>query len=691
MAKKKNSSIQMMVYIVKNIKTIKAFRVLTRMRTMLVRANMELGKLSFRDEMYVQRVNEFNQAMILSAKGRWHMDRALISGSGADWRLALGNFNEALHMAEKLYEYLKSGVKTAVKYRQTILSSENTEILFADGVPLVPEINPVVVLKGSDFEMGYQYAQQVIQIFGKWIFQRKAGRIFTEEETGYIRKWEEQIRVYAPEILAMYEGWAAGATDAGVPMSYLDVLEIWTDHNPPAQDYLKKGDGLQRIASPLCSGAAAWGSATTDGKLVTGSTGDHDPTYMVTIVAFPDTGNSFVYTPFSVIGEVPLVGPVYMMGHPGMNSKGLAYVEHGGEMRMVEPKKYWGYGIRRGTSVFHILRFADNAEEAREMELSWPVGDIGCAMGSVGGFYADSSYGYVMESRKEPLAIREAGLMGEKDFLFANNSAMHPGSGNAGWMQKSRDNWEWHPNGGWHPKNFSYPDIFSLKRKKGSMDRISNALSVMYNNSFGRNIYLYGMLNDAAGNIDLEYMKTIFRKSGTVPPGTWKETTAAYRANGSWGKYSAGHAGNALVTVMKPDEGIYALCVSEAARGLTPNLPEPNSGPTYAETNAFWELKLASGPKEVAEEAGKKAMEYIDRAKNKMRRFEKPDAAFETLKQLLSKAEKEYESGSKYMKDSADSTGNAYIYNIARAVRAFSRSQVRALQAYQALVPPRNE
>lgn len=126
-----------------------------------------------------------------------------------------------------------------------------------------------------------------------------------------------------------------------------------------------------------------------------------------------------------------------MMGHPEMNSKGLAYVEHGGELRMIEPKKYWGYGIHRGTSVFHILRFANSAREAYNMELSWPVGDIGWPMGSVGGFYADGTYGYVIESRKEPIVIRKSGLLGETSYIFANNSAMHPDAGKAGWMPTS--------------------------------------------------------------------------------------------------------------------------------------------------------------------------------------------------------------------------------------------------------------
>ena len=40
------------------------------------------------------------------------------------------------------------------------------EISFAGEVPLIPNVRPVIILSGSDYDMGYQYYQQVIQIFG---------------------------------------------------------------------------------------------------------------------------------------------------------------------------------------------------------------------------------------------------------------------------------------------------------------------------------------------------------------------------------------------------------------------------------------------------------------------------------------------------------------------------------------------
>src|SRR5690606_38962299 len=80
--------------------------------------------------------------------------------------------------------------------------------------------------------------------------------------------------------------------------------------------------------------------------------------------------------------------------------------------------------------------YANSAAEARDMELGWPAGDSGRALGSPGGFYADSSYGYSLEARAgcpddcHPI-IREKtyGASGRAyDFLYANNNALHPDS-----------------------------------------------------------------------------------------------------------------------------------------------------------------------------------------------------------------------------------------------------------------------
>ena len=67
-------------------------------------------------------------------------------------------------------------------------------------------------------------------------------------------------------------GWAAGASESGVTMRYEEVLNIWTGCKPPVDEYFDLKDCLpDDLYPPACSGHAAWGRATRDGQLVTGS------------------------------------------------------------------------------------------------------------------------------------------------------------------------------------------------------------------------------------------------------------------------------------------------------------------------------------------------------------------------------------------------------------------------------------
>ncbi|HLO30549.1 MAG TPA: hypothetical protein VK249_15505, partial [Anaerolineales bacterium] len=442
-------------FIFKNIKAFRASRRLYEVRANLSLANREIGRMTYHDPLYSPRVKEFNQVMVELVRGKWLAACAMEAKDKNEakefWERAFTRIRVSKGYSQRLLEVLQAKSQEPLNLPETALCSNGTEILFAEGAPLVPEINPVVILQGSDFEMGYQYAQQLVQIYGKWILERKSGKQFTHDEMECLHKWEAQLEIYAPEILRMCEGWSAGAKDLGIPMSYEGVVDIWTGHRPPAQTYLGLGDGEPFMAPPYCSGAAAWGKATTDGKLVTVSTGDHDCHHMATIIAFPDTGNNFMLTPFGATGDVPKLGGIYMFGHPGMNNQGLAYVEHGGMPKMVEPKKDWGYGIRMGAAVFHILRFANSARQAQQMEMAMPVGDVGSGgFGSLGGFWADSEYGYIIDSRKDPIIIREAGDCGETDFLYAANHPLHRESGQAPWMQADREAWHYNPHGGWY-------------------------------------------------------------------------------------------------------------------------------------------------------------------------------------------------------------------------------------------------
>ncbi|MEA5031459.1 MAG: hypothetical protein VB025_04870 [Sphaerochaeta sp.] len=685
-----------MPWMLKNMSYIKAFSKFSRAKLILGRANLELSKLDHNDPLYMQRLDEFNTVMLECSQARWYSSVGIVTRSKRDWKKALDGFNTCLKHGDTLLNLLEGGSKEKLDVTIPVLSKNGTEIEFANGAPVVPGICPVVILQGSSHEMGYQYAQQLVQIFGPWILEKKAQRTFADEAVTEIRKWEEQIQKHAPEILDMCRGWAEGATDLGIEMSYLDVLEIWTGHMPPKTTYMGRGDKISDVPPPIaCSGAGAWGKATTDGKLVTGSSGDHDPSFPVVIMAYPDTGNNFMFTTFSAVGDIVLVGSQHMFGFPGINNRGLAYIEHGGQPRLIEPKKYWGYGLRRATSVFHILRFANNAKEALQMELEFPIGDVGMDSGTIGGFYADNTYGYVLESRKEPVAIRESGYMGETDFLFANNSAMHKEAAKAGWMQedqkKERD-WKWDVHGGWYPERFTGFKLSELF--KGGEAQAFMALRGMYRGCMKRNLYHYNILNRAVGHVDMEYMKMIFRNSGTIPSKPWKMIHREYNKSGEWGDISVGNSSNGIVTVTKPDvgdDGLFAVCTGEAKRGVTPTSPFLASFcPIHGETNAFWEIKLADKPENAARYAYMKAKEYLKETEGLIAentRITNPQTMNYILR-LMDQAVGDMRQGENKLETAGLLTGRAAVYDWSYAARAFTRAQVKVLMAHDMIMPP---
>lgn len=666
-------------YFVENINIVRLIPLHEKVHSILIRTNTELRKMDKQNPLFILRLKEFNQAVLELQKSKWYAESAGRKLSNNAWKKCFAAAKNSLLFGTAIYEaIIGNNSEPVVNNFDHLSDSLNSEISFAGEVPVLPQSNPVVFLQGSDYEMGFQYAQQVIEIFGQWIFMHKAGRSFTIDETEVHHQYEEQMKIHTLELIEFIRGWAEGATVSGIPMQYEDVLDIWAGHSKPTNFYHAKGDwnkAMDRMPI-LCSGMAAWGKATIDGKLVTASSGDHDATFMVTIVAFPKTGNAFVYSPFSVYGDVPVVGNVGMMGHPGMNSRGLAYVHHGGVPKMIEDRCEWGYGIRRGMSVFHVLRFANSAHEALEMEMSFPAGDVGLdPANTAGGFYADDSYGYIAEARKNPVAIREAGLLGETDFLYANNSASHQLAGESGWMKPFKDKWRWDEHGGWTPTQFQPPSLVSLRKPSGA-DLVNAIQNLMYHNSCSRNNYAYNKLYQKIGVIDSTYMHQIYQQSGTLPSGSFEEITKGYKNTGEWGQVTTGHAGNAIVAFMKPSEGYYAVSVGPVARGLTGHAPFPHCGPVFNETNSVWEMRLMDSPQDVLKSMHLKGKENLDEAKRKHQIHSKEmnNSYLGLVEESIRLASDAFEKGI----NEESSTDEKNPQKLSKAARRFNEAQVFA-------------
>ena len=676
-------------YVMRNAKAFKIYPLRDKSRTALTLANVKIGALDVETAVYHTRTAEFNHAMTRHYQGKWYATQGLSHPHEKSWwKKAAAAFNDAITIANTLQEKMERGDTTPIYLPELSLSANGTEILFADDVPLVPDITPIVVLQGSSFEMGFQYAQQLVDIFGDWILHQHAQRDFSAAEQVELRRWEDEHRKHTPELLDFCKGWETGANAIDIPMTYDDVLDLWVGHKAPAKSYLTSGDGgLPELPPLACTSLAAWGEATEDGKLVAGATGDHDMSYQVTIVAFPDDGIPFVYTTFGATGTLPTVGPNWFFGHPGMNLHGLAYVHHGGGPKMLEPLASWGYGIRRGASVMHMLRYCETAVSAREQECAWPIGDIGYGdQATVGGFYADDNYGYIIESRQEPVAIREAGIMGERDYLFANNSVAHPDAINSEWMRNIRDLWQWDEDGGWRPKNptgMTKSLGLMLKWFSGRMsteELMAQGMAFAYWNSYNRNCFLHSMARQSHGNLSPETLKAIYRTGGTMPTKPWKEAAKQYKKDGSWGDISAAHASNALVVIMKPSEGLYSLCTGPAQRGLAPMSPDQVIT-IRNERNAFWDLKLTETPEATLAAARGLAEKLVGEAKTAVSTHTLTPPLQSAIDDLFTDIDKDCH----YAMQAEQGTR---IGKTAKAVRSYTRIHVKARQIINFVSPP---
>jgi hypothetical protein len=538
------------------------------------------------------------------------------------------------------------------------------EISFRGEVPLPPNVRPVIIVKGSDYDMGYQYYQQLVQIFGKWVashhregyvtsgIKRFTGpcvmyelkhKEFNDDEVTTLKKWEAQFIKHTPEMIDLYKGMAAGATDAGIPLSYLDVLAHFTGYSSPFSSV-----GCEAPPVGACSGFASWGSTTKAGNLICASNGDDQENYFsTTIIAFPETGNNFIYSPYDVVafGWSPC--------HPGMNNKGLAYVHHGGGTHGNEQLGS-GIGIPRGVAVLHTLRFANNASEALNMQLAYPRGI------KAGGIWADVEGNAFCIECRDPEVVRRPGYLEENDFIFATNNCVSKELGCEGEVYV--------PHAGWLG-----PHSMSIS-------------------SIPRNLEMWNMLHHYQGKVDLEFAKMIYRFSGEAPDyPTLEEASAAYLSTmGKGWDQKICNLLNSVVGIMLPDngnDGLYHVSTGCAARVAYPLIPLPD-GLSYNidATYSFYQLKLDSDPEQVVMSARTQAQYDLYYTNVELRKLNYLNDGYAALDRLFNQAVTEWFSGEYYLSlvISDMTTGHESIYYYAKALRAFTRCQALGRQVYNA-------
>jgi hypothetical protein len=537
-----------------------------------------------------------------------------------------------------------------------------------------PPVRPVLILRGSDYELGYQYFQQLVEIYGEWIPSNRWGYLyyckplhrdfFSADEKAALKEFQACIDKYTPEWTAILQGMAAGATDAGIPITYEDLLAYFVlyeelYHWSPKSFVMPGGASARRERgerSPACSGFAAWGRATKDGKMLCAGSGDDNSGFFAsTVVVFPESGNNFITSPYDMpgFGGFP--------SHPGTNNKGLVYVHHGtGRFAFSN----WGYTVPRGLADMHILRFADSAGQAAEMHLGYPK-PVNFKDGI---FLADVDGNAVVIESRDPAVVRKAGELGETDFLYCTNNYQSPAMGDVATQDHV-------PHAGWVNKELQGLEAMDLTAWSAS-----------------RNLFLWNMMHNYRGQMDAEFAKMMFRFPSTIGYPTLEEADAAYmRERGQSYKARIGSLDNSFIGIVRPDRGdnaAYHVSSGPATRTTGPAMPSlHNYGP--GQTYAFYELKLAGSPQAVAQAAQTRAQTDLYYANAAIGALDYLEAA--PLEGTFDKAKTEYFKGHYYLNGvlAGRVTGDRdSVAALAKATRCYTRCQVYARTVCDAIRPP---
>jgi hypothetical protein len=309
---------------------------------------------------------------------------------------------------------------------------------------------PVIVVSGSNYEMGYQCGEQIAPLIyhNYMITWSKLVSVYGEEgATKDMEVWTYYLWEYDPGLKDWLEGMAAGCKKKGYEMTALQIAaislyptQLWARPDAPYPEEtgvkaIAQASASADVASAdvggdegyhSCSAFAAMGSATANGKPVVAVTKmvPLETAQCFILIAFPDEGPSFV--------TVPQAGQP--AANAGMNSAGFADV-----MTAIFGPAAWSYPIE---GYFHYLpQYCESVAEAKAYLESCPRGGV---MGSV--TMADAAGNITtFEGTAPEYAMRKPGDAGEPaPFLVQTNhlvnSAMQAYNP-PGWLEWNRDSY----------------------------------------------------------------------------------------------------------------------------------------------------------------------------------------------------------------------------------------------------------
>lgn len=286
-----------------------------------------------------------------------------------------------------------------------------------DSYELPPSMKEIIFVKGTPYEMGVQYGKHCRNYIYRnfCIIAAEALQFFNEDELiARIDMLIKDMRDKTPEITQWWEGIAAGAG-----MTYEEIalvnLHLWLCN--PAMSY-----------STQCSTIAATKSATVDHKTIIGVNGDvtfNMSGYGLTLVAFPDGGQSFLVNP-TLAGQ--------MGGNFALNENGVAITFDGGGLTEQSQQRI-GYAEFISAMV-HVISKAKSAKEANEIFKSLGVG---------GGWiftFADKNKNIMVTEHTAILdRTRFPGDNGEQDYIHCANHYIHEDMRNFCGVDGNEDSW----------------------------------------------------------------------------------------------------------------------------------------------------------------------------------------------------------------------------------------------------------
>jgi hypothetical protein len=286
----------------------------------------------------------------------------------------------------------------------------------------------VIVVSGTNYEMGMQYGEQAAAAINHniAIFKSRLNKAFGSANVEKDMKvWDYYIRKFDPTLVEWIEGILAGCKKKGVDAGYLDLLavtvypaEMWQrpkipypkeTHVQAAEKRLLLGANIDNYEYHSCNAFTATGAATSDGKPVVALSKmvPMEAMHSLILVAFPKGGPSFVTNPYA--GG--------MAQNSGMNSNSFAWT-----MTAINQKEpIWGL---QSEAIFHYLtEIAKSPAEAQEYLKSVP------RAGVTGSFTLGDAAGNisVFESNSEHFVIRKPGDEGEASkFMVITNHLVDP-------------------------------------------------------------------------------------------------------------------------------------------------------------------------------------------------------------------------------------------------------------------------